>query len=148
MEYIDDFGACERTYATLCVYTQAVDPAVVTESLCVQPSNWQRVGELPTTAPKNPRRMPRPATLNAWFLESESHVTSRDVRRHIDWVLDQVVGKSEALLALQELGCIMVVNCFWLSACGHGGPIISPSQSRKLAGLNLELSFDIYEADD
>lgn len=147
MEYIDDYGACERTYATLCVYTQAMDPAAVTEWLGVQPSRWQRVGELPSVASVSRGRISRPATLNAWFLSSENHVTSRDVRRHIDWVLDQIAGKSEALFVLQERGCIMDVSCFWRSACGHGGPTISPAQSRKLAEFNLDLGFDIYGAD-
>ena len=150
MEYIDDYGTCEGTYATLCIYTRAIDPAVVTESLCVQPSKWQRVGELSydVDAPETPHRNPRPAKLSAWFLSSQNRVSSRDARRHIDWVLDQIVGKSEALLVLQEQGCNMQVSCFWASACGHGGPTISPSQMRRLAELNLEVAFDIYAADN
>ena len=149
MEYIDDYGTCESTYATLCIYTHAIDPAFVTESLCVQPSDWRRVGELPYEADvsKTTRRNSRPAKLSAWFLSSQNLVMSRDARRHIDWVLDQILSKSEALFMLQEQGCNMKVSCFWASACGHGGPKISPTQMRKLAGLNLELEFDIYEAD-
>lgn len=123
---------------------------MITEKLGVQASMWQRSGEAPNYL-KTPESSPwksRPAMLNAWFLSSDNHVESRDVRRHIDWVLDQIVGASAAVLDLQKQGCAMELSCYWASAVGHGGPLISPLQMRKLVMLNLELGFDIYEPDD
>ena len=75
-------------------------------------------------------------------------MTSRDCRRHIDWLLDQVSGRDVQLHKLQESECKISVSCFWASAIGHGGPTLSPSQMKRLAMLNVDLGFDFYEADD
>ena len=42
----------------------------------------------------------------------------------------------------------MSFACFWKSACGQGGPMISPGQVRKLGELNVELWLDIYGPDE
>lgn len=144
LAYVDDYAACESTHVELCVYTGSVDPELVTSCLGIQPTNWQRAGECPhaTDSP----RAGRPAKLSAWFLSSRDEVSSRDVRRHIDWILDRLDGKVEALCLLREKGCEMHLSCYWMSACGHGGPTLSPSQMGRLAELGLDLAFDIYGA--
>ncbi len=38
----------------------------------------------------------------------------------------------------------MDIFCYWLSADGHGGPILSPAMMRRLGQLELEVGFDIY----
>jgi len=37
-----------------------------------------------------------------------------------------------------------VATPYWISKQGHGGPTISPAQSKRLAELDLELFFDFY----
>jgi Domain of unknown function (DUF4279) len=123
---VSDYPTCEQTYATLCVYPESLDPSDVTVRLGIEPSHWQRRGES--------RRPPsRPAKINGWFLSSQGVVESRDVRRHLDWVLSMVVPRAEAILALQAEACRMDVSCFWVSASGHGGPSVQPAQMRELA---------------
>jgi hypothetical protein len=132
-----DYPTCERTYATLRVYPDLLDPADVTARLGIEPSDWQRRGEA---------RKPgsRPAKLHGWFLTSDGAVESRDVRRHLDWLLARISPKTDAILALQTGGCSMDVSCFWVSRSGHGGPSVRPAQMREFARLNLELWFDVY----
>ena len=137
--YNDDYATCKETFATLRIYPGDVDPQTVTERLGLTPSRWQRCGEVP---PNSTRKLP--ARISACFLTSEQQVRSNDARRHIDWILDRVSPSSKALLTLQEAGCRMDITCFWLSRDGHGGPALSPCQMKRLAELNLELSFDIY----
>ncbi len=134
---VSDYPTCERTYATLRIYPEALDPSDVTARLGIEPSDWQRQGE---------SRKPgdRPAKLHGWFLSSEGAVESRDVRRHLDWLLARLTPRADAVVALQAEGCRMDVSCFWVSASGHGGPSVRPAQMGELARLGLELWFDVY----
>ncbi len=137
----DDYPTCARTYATLRIYPGDVDPAAIISLLGIEPSGWQRRGEVP----ERPSRLLREvAPINGWFLESEGQVDSRDSRRHINWLLDRLEPKAETIRSLQEMGCRMDISCYWLSRNGHGGPSIPPTQMRRLAELGIELWFDFY----
>lgn len=138
--YDDDYPTCAKTYATLCVFPGDIDPAAVTDRLEIEPSDWQRRGEVAA----RPGRPPKIATINGWFLGSKGQVDSRDSRRHIDWLLDRMTPKAEAVRSLQEMGCRMEIACYWRARSGPGGPIIPPTQMRRLAELNIELWFDFY----
>ncbi len=134
---LGDYPTCEQTYATLRIYPERFDPAEVTARLGLKPSRWQRRGE--AWAPGS-----CPAKLHGWFLTSEGMVESRDVRRHLDWLLAQIGPRGDSIRTLQEDGCAMDVSCFWMSRSGHGGPSVRPAQMWELARLNLELWFDVY----
>ncbi|MCU0914205.1 MAG: DUF4279 domain-containing protein [Planctomycetes bacterium] len=136
--YNDEYATCEKTYATLCIYPGERDPDEVTERLRVQPTSIQRRGEPFVVSSL------RRCRLHAWFLCSQEYVESRDSRRHIDWILDRVEPARQALAALREGGARRYLSCYWLSAHGHGGPILSPQQMRRLADLDLECGYDIY----
>jgi hypothetical protein len=77
-----------------------------------------------------------------WFLSTKGVTASRDVRRHVDWILDKLAGKDEALRLLRQQGHRMDIFCYWLSADGHGGPIISRTMMQRLGELEIELGFD------
>lgn len=138
--YDDDYPTCARTHATLLIYPNEVDPTEVTERIGIEPSSWQRRGEVIPQA-KGP---PKVAELSGWFLTSKGQVESKDSRRHVAWLLDQIASKSEATRSLQKTGCTMAISCYWQSKNGHGGPTIPPSQMKTLGELNIELWFDIY----
>ncbi|WP_435018133.1 DUF4279 domain-containing protein [Tundrisphaera sp. TA3] len=140
MSYDDDYPTCHSTYATLRIYPGEIDPATVTDRLGIEPTGWQRRGEMD----RGSGRITRVTPINGWFLGSKGRVESRDSRRHIDWILDRVEPKAAAIRSLQEEGCRMDVSCFWTSQSGHGGPSLPPTQMRRLADLNLELWFDFY----
>ena len=139
--YNDEYPTCAKTYATLCIYPEEIDPPIVTHHLGIEPSNWQRKGK---AIELDGRPLPRVAILNSWSLTSKGQVDSRDSRRHIDWLLDQLDPKAEAIDTLQEMGCRMVISCFWASRSGHGGPMLPPTQMKRLGKLNIELWFDFY----
>jgi Domain of unknown function (DUF4279) len=100
---VSGYPTCERTYATLRIYPEAFDPDEVTKRLRIEPTNSQRRGE---------SRKPggRPAKLHGWFLSSDGAVESRDVRRHLDWLLSFIAPQADAILALQKEGCLMDVS--------------------------------------
>lgn len=136
----DNYPSCERTYAELTIATGDLDPSVVSERLHVQPTSTQQKGELRT----NSLGRTRTVRLSAWFLSSEEAVVSKDLRRHLDWLLERLAPAVAELRALQgEAGLKMSVNCVWWSTSGQGGPTLWPEQMSRLADLNLECSFDV-----
>ena len=136
--YDHDYATCAQTFATLCIYHDDLDPDAVTQSLGLPPSASHRRGDV-----RNPKR-PIPYKGGAWFLTSEGAVQSRDVRYHIDWLLERVESKSSAFEQLRAKGCRLVMSCYWLSAHGHGGPMVEPEAMRRLAEFGLQLAFDVY----
>ncbi|WP_425615793.1 DUF4279 domain-containing protein [Anatilimnocola sp. NA78] len=138
---VSDYPTCERTYITLRIYPESLDPSDVTARLGIEPSSWQRRGES-----RQPGSLP--AKLHGWFLSSQGVVESRDMRRHLDWLLSIVESRANAILDLQSKSCRMDISCFWVSSSAHGGPSVLPGQMRELARLNLALDFDIYFGSD
>lgn len=131
-DYIDDYATCAATYATLRIYTGRMEPKHITTALQLDPTESQSEGE-------------DGAHLNGWFLSSKGHIDSRDVRRHVDWLLERIGNKRRELLGLQsQAGIRMDVFCYWRSVQGHGGPTLSPKQMRTLGELSLNIGFDCY----
>ena len=140
-EYNDDYPSCKRTDVLLRVYPGERSPDWVTSLLGVEPSAVNRKGEQRTNSIGRTRTIPK----NAWFLSSEGKVNSRDARRHLDWLLEQLEGAEAGLSQLiVENGVSVDISCVWWSAAGHGGPTLSPSQMSRLGKLGIELGFDIY----
>ena len=145
--YNDSYPTCERTCAELLIYPGAMDPVLVSKRLELEPTLLQRAGD----RSRNSLGRERVTAVNGWFLSSEGRSSSMDLRRHLDWLLERLVPKRNAVLALQQIeGLKMGVNCIWWSAQGQGGPTLWPEQMRSLADLDLECSFDVscYGDDD
>lgn len=139
--YDDDYPTCLETYATLRGYHAEAAPEAVTEELGIQPSRSQLKG----VQLMDGRQVCRP--ISGWFLRSKGAVESRDARRHIDWLLDQLSGLKSRLTALENQGWRLDIHCYWVSG-GQGGPMLDPSQMAELARLNLTCGFDVYWADE
>ena len=140
-DYDDSYPTCSWTHATLCIYLpNNGNPNELTEKLGIQPYRTQVKGEV-----RNDRVRNWPT---AWFLESKEKVASKEVRRHIDWLLEQLEGKSEVIRELQTDGSEIHLSCFWGSAVGHGGPMLDPEIIKKIASLNIGIAFDICFDDD
>lgn len=129
----DEYATCAATRATLRIYD--LPPDEVTAALGIEPDETQSRGEL---------RHGKPIKLDGWFLSTQQHLPSRDVRLHIGWLLDRLQGREQALEALRAKGARTDISCYWLSASGHGGPTVPPALARRLAELGLECWFDVY----
>jgi len=133
MQYIDDFQSCARTYATLLVYPGERHPDEITSLLGVSPSRTSVAGEA------------SPSRVNGWFISSQGVIGSKDSRRHIDWLLDQISAVENRFKELlSHDGVRAEVRCFWESRSGNGGPIISPAQMSRLVQLDLSVSWDVW----
>ena len=136
-EYNDDYPTCERTYATLRIYPVHMTADDVTTLLGVEATRIQHAKPRPVGVAKWPV---------GWFLCSDGNVDSRDVRRHIDWILDKLEGKSDAFATLRASGVQPDISCYWLAASHSGGPSLWPHQMTSLGELGLEIWFDFFAA--
>lgn len=142
----DGDASTERTCAQLLIYTGTNRPSLATELLGMTPTRMvvegqrgqlNRLGRVPV------------GKINAWFLSSEDHVDSKDLRRHLDWLTARLQGSGDALRRLQAIeGVRMYVYCPWWSRLGGGGPTLWPEQMRALADLNLECTIDFADYSD
>jgi hypothetical protein len=139
--YDDNYATCARTCAKLFIYPGENSPDWVSKSLMIEPTNGSRKGEILLNRMGGARH----AKLNFWFLSSEGKISSLDLRRHLDWLLDKLEPVSSRILDLQRVpGVTMAINCVWWSSHGHGGPILWHEQMQRMAMLNLDCGFDIY----
>ncbi|MGW7775510.1 DUF4279 domain-containing protein [Pseudomonas machongensis] len=142
---IPDYETCAECYVRLMIFPGEYHPDEITKLLQVQPTTVNVVGEKLT----NSRGLTREVKNSGWFLSTESHISSRDLREHIDWLVETISPHRDSLIKVQELdGVKVTLKCVWFSLLGHSGPVLWPEQMRALADLDLELSFDIYFVDN
>lgn len=138
MKYIDNYRSCSRTYATLRIYPKSLHPSVITEMLQIEPTDISIKGG-----------GPRGKFVNGWFLSTKDILNSRDSRRHIDWLIDQIDQSADKIAYLFKNGTKIDICCYWGSKSGNGGPTLSPHQMKRLVKHNIEVWWDVYlEKDD
>lgn len=141
--YNDAYPTCERTDAKLVIYPARLDPRAISDRLGISPTRFSVEGKPDDTG--------QPAPRSLWVLSSENRVASKDLRRHLDWLIERLMPAKDALRALQAAGGNrMSIACIWWSAHGQGGPTLWPEQMAAMAELGLECTFDIsfYGEDD
>lgn len=136
--YNDNYETCSRTYVTLRIYCDNIQPDKLSEYLGITPTETQTKGQ------KNKLLKNRTIKFNGWFLSTKDVIDSKDCRRHIDYIADKVLPMKNKLKSLIEDGSEIDLSCYWESESGQGGPTLSPQQLTKLANLGIELWFDIY----
>jgi hypothetical protein len=135
---VDSYDTCEKTEATLCIYH--IHPEIITQKLGIIPSSSKIKGILN----RMPNGSERLWDMHNWLLSSEDDVSSKDLRKHLDWILDRIIPVSEQFLEFQQFPDVkMNMRCAWWSKYGDGGPTIWPEQMERMAKLNLECSLSI-----
>jgi hypothetical protein len=136
-----DYGSCEETRAKLFIYPNDISQEEVTNILGIEPSRAHNLGKRILDPLGRTGTAPR----TVWGLSSEGHVHSKDLRDHLNWLLDRIEPCKDALDRLRtEHEGVMRIGCVWWSAAGHGGPTLWPEQMKRLADLEIECQFDIY----
>jgi hypothetical protein len=142
----DNDPECDKTHVTLCIYN--IDPDLVTARLGIIPTICSKIG-VERTMPNGSKQI---GNINNWLLSSISWfssipdpVSSKDIRTHLDWLLNKVEPSTSQLLELQELpDAKIVIRCSWWSAQKDGGCFtLWPEQMENLAKMNLECDFSI-----
>jgi hypothetical protein len=136
-EYDDNYLGVETTYASLRIQHDLLVPEAISILLQLTPSwGWPKGIILPGKT--------RPTKTGIWGISSEGHIQSREVRRHIDWIIDRIQSKTSIIHDLQEQRYTIDVFCFWSMSGTMAGLELSPHNCRALAELNIPIGFDIY----
>ena len=127
--------SCLETFATLRILSPTLAPAQIGAALGLEPT---RVAALDLSSRYRPRR-----EHHFWAWSSEGRVDSLDGLVHVRAVLDLLQGREQALAELRQAGCALDVSCYWVSS-GQGGPALDLDAMTRLAGLGLEIWWDVY----
>jgi hypothetical protein len=138
------YATCERTKAVLRIHCGKLSPNLISDELRLKSTD---VVEMGMAGRMNKRGFAPIGKVNLWMLDSENYVVSRDLRHHLDWILNLVEPSASGILKLRQDGLVMDIWSVWWSKTGDGGPALWPSQMRRIAALDLELSigFAFYE---
>lgn len=139
VEVSSDYPSCKGCYATLTIYPKLLHPDIISEMLGLAPTRQNVIGEKVTNSIGSTREIKK----SGWFLSTENIVLSKDLREHLDWILDKIEPASQAIEKLQSRKeTTMSISCVWHSLAGDGGPVLWPEQMIRISNLNLELSLD------
>lgn len=128
--------SCSKTFATLRLFHEDLDPDRVSRLLGVQPTKGHRRDDLRPGGAS-------PYRTGMWSLSTED-LGSLDIREHLDHLLDVAEPRADALAQLRLAGTRQDVFCYWATTDGQGGPALDPEQMGRLANLGLAISFDCY----
>jgi Domain of unknown function (DUF4279) len=123
----NDDLCCAKACAMLLVSGDNIDEDEFTRLFGVIPTEVARAGEC-----------------TGWRLSSESHVQSTSLERHIHWILDQIVGKSEIINHLKlNRNCQVDLGCWWKGRpeLDERGPFLSQETLQRIANFHLNLIF-------
>ncbi len=128
-----------RTWATLRILGEHLDPSDVTARLQIVPSRAFIKGD---------RRGTDGVWRHGyWGMTSQDKVQSMDLQLHIAWLLKQLEPvQVELKVLIAQEGIKADVFCFWEIATGNTGLVLSSETLGLLGKLNLELAVDIYLA--
>jgi hypothetical protein len=130
---------CADSFVSLYLYGDKLDPIAISALLGLEPSHAAQKG---ATA-RAPSGKKRTASRGYWILSSRDWVASKEAEDHLFWLLDRLESSGVSLEKLPNVEQA-VVNCYWLSARGEGGPVFSAAALSRLAKLSLPLEFDFY----
>ena len=114
----DNYETCERTKAVFRVHCGDRSPRDITKILRAEPTKIIQVG-IPTE--RRGKASGPIGRVNSWMIDSEVAVTSKDLRTHLDWILERIEPSSSQVIALRQEGLIMDIFCVWWSKFGEGG---------------------------
>lgn len=139
--YNHEWQTCGECYAVFSIYSQSMSPDKISHILQLNSTEQHMQGEdVPTPWGKTVK-----SPQSCWFLSSQNKLHSKDLRAHLQWLLDIIQPISFNIKTLQEVSDIqMHIKCIWISRYGDGGPSLWPEQLQQMAFLGLPCYFDFY----
>lgn len=136
-----EWQTCYECHVAFVIYPGQMKPDDVSRILHLLPTEQYTQGDDIITPWGKVVRAP----MSSWFLSSKEHVDSKDLRAHLQWLLDALQPFANAIQILHAIpGLDMHIQCTWISRYGDGGPSVWPEQLSAIAELGLECHFDTY----
>jgi hypothetical protein len=130
---------CAECFASLRLYGDSLNPEEITRLLQMNPSDAAVKGEDSKSSSGKSRQAPT----GRWILGTDGKLTSTNLEKHIEWILDRLASTG---IKIDDLPGVERADIFgyWASASGHGGPGFSSELMGRLAEAHLPLGLDIY----
>lgn len=133
-----------RAFASFRVMGEKVDPLSVTLALRMPPDATHRNGELRFKRTKKGMVMEYgPYRCGMWSMSSEPWVNSPRLAIHLEWLLDQLEPRAEALEAFRMGGAKTDFFCY-SSGTVLGPPSLPRSVRKRAATLGILIEIDHY----
>jgi hypothetical protein len=126
-----------RTYVTFILRGKNLNPEYITEALGITPTRSYKRGDQRTGEKFWPHGL--------WSFSSQNNISSTDLSKHIEWILDRLEGSRSRLVdLLSENSFEAKLSCFWESQNGYGGIVISRHLLERITAMKLDFLIDIY----
>ena len=131
---------CELTNATFRLMGDLIQPDELTILLGIQPNFSHAKGDtFESRAGLLKHRT------GIWALESENKLETTNLEKHLIFLLDKLEPVSSIVAELVlKFSLAVDFHCYWVSATGQGGPLISPETLMRVANLHAYLDFEIH----
>ncbi|GAB6907964.1 conserved hypothetical protein [Desulfosarcina cetonica] len=131
---------CDETYAGFRISGDFLDPVEITNQLHISPSfSCMKGDEINSRGGK----ITRPTGI--WSLESKEKVKSTSLELHLKQLVEQLEPvRANLVKYIEDSDTRVDIVCFWASATGHGGPILSRDILSRISCLCENISFDFY----
>jgi len=128
--------------AVLRIYKDDLDPVAVTRLIGVLPEESFRKNQpVLTKAGVDTGRKYR---IGGWLLSSEKAVSSDLLEEHVEWIVDQVLPKADAIRRLVNEGAEVNIYCTMTSYEGGFGFTLPSNVLTKFAQLDADLDIEVF----
>jgi len=119
-----------------------LDPRLVTDTLCIQPTNSAQRGEVRHNAEGV---LLAPHVEGFWRVDTEGRVSSKDINDHLTYLLALLLPHRKTILMFRR-GGEAYFDVLWESTYLHAGtgPLINQECLSGVARLGAGMGFDIY----
>jgi hypothetical protein len=143
MSALDENPNCEATHATFRLSGDSLDPREVEEALGLRGDFGAAKGEIRRAGRAVHRTVRQPT--GVWYLTTDGRLGGTSVERHLLYLLERIEPVGEKLAQLIQSSSLTAdFYCYWVSATGQGGPVVSSETLGRIAVLSAELSFEFH----
>ncbi len=142
----DKFEYVDSCSSQLTIISDVLTGKEIEDFLGIQSTSFCTKGELY----KYPSGIEKTSNINAWYIDSEKIVLSKNFEDHLQFVLTKIHPIRKKLNELRDSGKVrMSLYGSWEGEM-HAGPTITSNQMKMMGeiGLDLELLFSSYRNDE
>jgi len=135
---------CLETYVTFRVFGKDLIPEEFSKYIELEPTNSRVKGDIIG----KPERQIR-STKGIWMITTQNLVKTTVLEDHLFFLLEKLEPKLNKIRTWCEVRSLEYdFHCYWHSATGTGGPLLSPQVLGRIASFGAVLDFDLYFNDD
>lgn len=130
---LSDFVDCKEVSVDFGIFSDALKPNKVTQSLSIQPTRAFAKGDSYSN-----RRTPGvfKYLVGAWHFNTVHYVDSKSMEKHLLFLLEKIEPvKTNLLVYLQDPACNVYCRLWWDTTAAHGGFDLSSSSVGRLSAL-------------